>query len=354
LSNARNLANLKPSAAGLIEADDFDASAKNFFNMRNRVINGCCRVAQRGSVSLSGSNQFGQVDRMLGSLSGSGLGGTFIQQVDGLASGMTFKRGVKFNDISFTSGFITFRHRIEQLNTLDLSGQTITVSAKVYHDYGSSVNVSIGLRKPTAADNFTSTTTIGSDTAVSVSTGTTTVVSATYTLGSTDADNGLELVMYHASTTVSVKNFVIGDIEVQLGTEVGPFERRSYGTELSLCQRYFSSSFLVGTAPSGGQDYLKNAVAGGIGGAYAANAAYLENIKFPVSMRTTPTLTIYNTSLEATANRWQYFNGGSWVSFTTTGPQCMNQDYFNCAVSGSWSANVNYVWVGSWSASAEL
>jgi len=207
--------------------------------MRNRVINGCCRVAQRGSATLSGSNQYGQVDRMMGSLSGSGLAGTLIQQVDGLASGMTFKRGVKFNDVSFTSGFITLRHRIERLNTLDLSGQTITVSAKVYHDYGSSATVSLGLRKPTASDNFTSTTTIGSDGTTTVTTGTTTTISRTYTLGASDAENGLEIVIYHESRTVSVKNFVIGDIELQLGSVVGPFERRPYGTELALCQRYF-------------------------------------------------------------------------------------------------------------------
>lgn len=208
--------------------------------MRNRAINGCCRVVYSASVTLSGSNQYGPVEGMIGSLAGTGLGGTLIQQVAGLASGMTYKRGVKFNDISFTSGYAILRHRIEALNTLDLSGQTVTVSAKIYHDFGSSENFFIGLRKPSASDNFTSTSVITApDIATTVPTGTTTTISATLPLGATEADNGLEIVVYHNARTVSVKNVVVGDIELQLGSEVGPFERRSYATELALTQRYY-------------------------------------------------------------------------------------------------------------------
>lgn len=248
------------------------------FTMRNRVINGCCRVKQRASVSLSTSNQFGEVDRMMGSYV-NGSAGTFIQQVAGLASGMTFKRGVKFNDVTLSSGYITFRHRIEALNTLDLSGQTVTVSAKVYHDYGSTINVKIGLRKASASDNFSSTSAIGTDTTVAVATGTTTTVSGTYTLGSTDGDNGIEIVMYHDAASVTTKNFVIGDIELQLGTEVGPFERRSYGAELALCQRYC-------VVYGGSQPYEHI----GQGSAYSTSSAAID-IPLPVEMRTTPSIT---------------------------------------------------------------
>lgn len=244
--------------------------------MRNRVINGCCRVKQRASVSLTTSNQFGEVDRMMGSYV-NGSAGTFIQQVAGLASGMTFKRGVKFNDVTLSSGYITFRHRIEALNTLDLSGQTVTVSAKVYHDYGSSTNVKIGLRKPSASDNFASTSTIGTDATVAVDTGTTTVVSGTYTLGSTDADNGLEILMHHDAKSVTTKNFVIGDIQLTIGTEVEQMERRSYGTELMMCQRYFQVY---------GPYYLEAYASAG------STRALTQLVPLPVSMRATPTKAI--------------------------------------------------------------
>lgn len=267
--------------------------------MRNRVINGCCRVKQRSSVSLTTSNQFGEVDRMIGSYV-NGSAGTFIQQVAGLASGMTFKRGVKFNDITLSSGYITFRHRIEALNTLDLSGQTITVSAKVYHDYGSSANVTIGLRKPSASDNFASTSTVGTDNTVAVATGTTTVVSGTYTLGSTDADNGLEIVMYHDAKSVTIKNFVIGDIQLTLGTEVEPMERRSYGAELAMCQRYF---------------YKANGGSGVLEGAQGVTS--YTNWFLPTVMRATPTFTAGSsaqyTGITPYADRIYYYQNSSYA-----------------------------------------
>lgn len=266
------------------------------YTMRNRVINGCCRVKQRASVSLTTSNQFGEVDRMMGSYV-NGSAGTFIQQVAGLASGMTFKRGVKFNDVTLSSGYITFRHRIEALNTLDLSGQSVTVSAKIYHDYGSDTSVTIGLRKPSASDNFSSTSTIGSDTSKTISSGATTTISATYTLGSTDADNGLEIVLYHTAKSVTTKNFVIGDIQLTLGTEVEQMERRPYQTELALCQRY---SFVA----AGGS---------GIAGAAGTSTGVVQRFNLPVSMRSAPTATV-NTS-----GSWgitdDYFSGYTAASF---------------------------------------
>jgi len=202
--------------------------------MRNRVINGCCRVSQRSAVSLTTSNQFGVVDRMMGSYV-NGSAGTLTNT----SSIGTFKRGLEFYNVTLSSGYVTFRHRIEALNTLDLSGQTVTVSAKVLHNYGSTTDVKIGLRKPSASDNFASTSVIGTDATVAVATGTQTVVSATYNLGSTDADNGLEIVMYHDAVSVTTKSFAIGDIQLTLGSEVEQFERRPIGVEDLLCKRYF-------------------------------------------------------------------------------------------------------------------
>lgn len=251
--------------------------------MRNRVINGCCRVKQRSSVSLTTSNQFGEVDRMMGSYV-SGSAGTLTQVVGGNAAGMTFKRGVGFTGVTLSSGYITFRHRIEALNTLDLSGQTVTVSAKVYHDYGSTTNVKIGLRKASASDNFSSTSAIGTDTNVAVATATNTVVSGTYTLGSTDGDNGIEIVIYHDSASVTTKNFVIGDIQLTLGTEVEQMERRSYGAELMLCHRY---AYVASGDPTG-----MTTRADGTGG-----SAY-----FPQPMRATPTISSASFAMNGGSN----------------------------------------------------
>lgn len=249
--------------------------------MRNRVINGCCRVSQRSSVSLTTSNQFGGVDRMLGSYV-NGSAGTFVQDGSSYSAGMTFKRGARFQQVTLSSGYITFRHRIEALNTLDMSGQSVTVSAKIFHDYGSTTNFKIGLRKANASDNFSATTAIGTDTTAAVATNTNTVVSGTYTLGSTDADNGLEIVIYHDAASVTTKNVVIGDIQLTLGSEVEQMERRPIGVEDALCKRYYLKNKVEQNTTA---TYMIGVVASSTAGVRCA-------MSFPVAMRTAPTAAV--------------------------------------------------------------
>jgi len=70
--------------------------------------------------------------------------------------------------------------------------------------------------------------------------------------------------------------FYITGVQLEVGSVATPFERRDYGRELMLCQRYYYRN----TAPSGSQ----------YGSGYndsTANAFF--NIPFPVTMRTSPT-----------------------------------------------------------------
>ena len=50
----------------------------------------------------------------------------------------------------------------------------------------------------------------------------------------------------------SGKNFIIGNVQLEEGSVATPFEQRPYGLELSLCQRYYESSYSNGVAV----DYL--------------------------------------------------------------------------------------------------
>lgn len=254
------------------------------FTMRNRVINGCCRVAQRGSVSLSTTPQFGVVDRMLGSYV-NGSAGTLTQLSN--AGGMTYKRAVIFSGVTLTSGYIIFSHRIEALNTLDLSGQTVTVSAKIYHDYGTDENFFIGLRKPsTTIDTFSATSTITAvDIATTCPSGAVTTISATLPLGATEADLGLEVVIYHNARTTTTKNVAIGDIQLTLGSEVEQMERRSIGVEDALCKRYCID--------------FADTYAGCNGSGTFTSFRYA--LTLPVSMRVNPTVTFSNVTAGFTA-----------------------------------------------------
>ena len=78
--------------------------------------------------------------------------------------------------------------------------------------------------------------------------------------------------------------FYITGVQLEAGTVATPFERRSYGQELALCQRYFFAGDTGQTynpGPAGGNDFISVAV------------------HFPVQMRTAPTM-----------------SSGAWVGIT--------------------------------------
>jgi hypothetical protein len=74
-------------------------------------------------------------------------------------------------------------------------------------------------------------------------------------------------------------NFFITGVQLEVGSVATPFEHRSYGEELALCQRYYWN--------------LVNGTDNEIGiGAYQTSSELNNIIQFPVLMRTGPTLDI--------------------------------------------------------------
>ena len=156
----------------------------------------------------------------------------------------------------------------------------ITVSFKIAHDFGVSRTFTVSLAKANSLDNFGTVTAVSSPyttPAIASNITTPTVVVCQFTLGSTDASNGLLLQINDSSaTTVSAKNVLIGDIQLELGSVATPFEQRPYGMELALCQRYYQ---VLGRAYG-----------------FAINATQIYgNAYLPVSMRSLPTLLLLTT-----------------------------------------------------------
>lgn len=83
------------------------------------------------------------------------------------------------------------------------------------------------------------------------------------------------------NTTIEFNTGTVTDVRLELGTTATPFEHRPYGLELALCQRYYWDS---GSAVSGGYPRLN--------GYGAAGTAISANIKWPVQMRSAPTVTV--------------------------------------------------------------
>lgn len=206
----------------------------------NRVHNGDNRVQQRPTVTPTNAYQYGPADRHMIQISGgTSISGTInIGTVAGFSSGY----GYGVNTGSWTTGNFKYQHRIASANTYDLSSKTITVACKVWQTTGGARNFKIDLSKPTTTiDTFSAQTVLQTSAATSVPDTTVTQLSATFTLGSTDAALGLSITVYDsdAANTVATKYYMVGDLWCGIGSVAPAYEMRPYEFELDLCLAYY-------------------------------------------------------------------------------------------------------------------
>ena len=103
------------------------------------------------------------------------------------------------------------------------------------------------------------------------------------------------------------RTFFITGVQMEVGSQATPFEHRSFGEELALCQRYFNKTFPQGTTPAAGHDtfiyhHLED---------YTAGYAHLSH-SYPVEMRTTPSTVMYTTTDSSNGTGRVTFYDGAW------------------------------------------
>jgi hypothetical protein len=122
-------------------------------------------------------------------------------------------------------------------------------------------------------------------------------------------------------------NLSITDVQVEEGPVATPFERRSYGQELALCQRYYEV---------GDQPFLFMSGLSGVTAAYG-------DVRFATTKRAAPSIT---------CSGWQYFSGGANTGFTPTSITVLTGVFRYQGLSlSSWTG---WAGAGTWTASAEL
>jgi hypothetical protein len=216
-----------------------------YTGFKNRIINGGAAIAQRGNVNVNqAAVAYGGADRIIGYPNYAGGGTATLSQAAVTWSTSGFAQG--YTAASATgAGQVLFIHRIETNNCFDLIGNTVTVSFKVAHDFGSACNVQVQLRRPSTTNNdFSSQTTVQEFVTIgSVPSGTSSGTYLTFTsntLTSTDVSKGLQVtVAINTGATYSSKNFYISDWQLEKGSTATAFDYRPFGTELQLCQRYY-------------------------------------------------------------------------------------------------------------------
>jgi len=248
------------------------AMASSF--LRNRIINGGMFVSQRATSATvtagtgvpTASTGYPCVDRFFVYSTGANVtaaqvaatGATpFLLRISGAASVTAIGVG----------------QRIETNNSIDLAGQTCTLSVELANSLLTTVTWTASYANTT--DTFG---TIGTPTKTQIATGTFTVTS-TLTRYSVNiavpsaATTGIEILFTVGAQTSGTWD--IDNVQFEPGTVATPFERRQYGQELSLCQRYYNTT---SATIWGGQSFA---------GQYVTWSSY-----FPVTMRSTPTVSI--------------------------------------------------------------
>jgi hypothetical protein len=284
--------------------------------LRNRIINGNMYIAQRATSATvtagtgvpTASTGYPAVDRFFAYSTGANV---TAAQVSGSGSNRNLFRITGAASVTA----VGVGQRIEALNSYDLAGQTCTLSVDLANSLLTTVTWTANYA--TTTDTFG---TIGTPTKTQIATGTFTVTS-TLTRYSVNisvpaaATTGVEILLTVGAQTSGTWD--IGNMQFEAGSAATPFERRQYGQELALCQRYYQVGFAAGRL------------------SIAATEGW--PIQYKVTMRATPTITF----------------GTAYSSFgLSTGPLADNADTngFTMRISGSG----DHGWTGPYSAAIEL
>jgi len=287
--------------------------------LRNRIINGDMRIDQRNagaSVTINTLSGSYTLDRWFAT--GKASAGVFtVQRLSASAPAGFTNYLACTTTTSATPGSTdayVIGQFIEGFNVADLawgsaSAQTVTLSFRVYSSltgtFGGSVannaanrcypfSFSIG-----SANTWTTiSVTIPGDTSGTWTTDNTAGLKLYLDLGSGSSLRGTAGAWgstFYTGVTSAVNvistngaTFYITGVQLEVGTAATPFERRQYGQELALCQRYYFKTFAQGTAP------VQNVSANNLL-LTSGTSNYISGIVFPVAMRTAPsTITTYN------------------------------------------------------------
>ena len=325
MSNARNLANLLGTDTQIQTADIADAA---FQANKNLIINGAMTVAQRNAGPTAIGSGYYTLDRFQTSKNNDGAF-TNEQSTDHPnGAGNSLKWAVTTADTSVAAGqFLFFSQKIEAQDLQHLlygtsSAKSLTLSFWVKSNKTGTYTIFVRKLDSTAY-HFVHEYTISSantwekkEITISPTAGSTSFI--TSAAGVIDNDNGTGLQIgwnlafgstyngatnnawssnaNHYATSNQVNwmdstsnTFYLTEVQLEVGSQATPFEHRSYGDELARCQRYYCKTYDDGVNPG---TVTTN---GNVMNSLDATQNYAKATwDFPITMRTAPTIVLYN------------------------------------------------------------
>ena len=307
----------------LPEASGGTGTSTGYYGFKNRIINGAMMIDQRNAGAsvnnVAITNTF-PVDRFA-------IYGDVAARVSGqrsTAAPAGFVNSVLLTSLAATTAgaddFYGFRHNIEGFNVADLgwgtvNAQPITLSFWVRSSLTGTFSVSFSNNAATRAyaANYVisvsntweqKTVTIAGDTSGTWTTDNTNGIGLWWDLGSGSnraitggSWTGTFGVKTSGSTNLIATNgatFYITGVQLEKGSNATSFDYRPYGTELSLCQRYYektySQSVVPGTASASGYVFVGSPTAG-----LTTTTGYIVgSSRFVVTKRAAPTILLYD------------------------------------------------------------
>lgn len=299
---------------------------------KNRIINGDCRVAQRGtSVTVVAGSAYGGPDRYIGINNGT-TGGTFTQNYTTFSNAGVTYPCISHNTVTAPTNLVSgnffggITQVIEGYNCFDLLGSPVTVSFLFVANV--SGTFSVALRDGTGSRSYVSTFThsAGNVTPVTVSIPAiplSATVPNSASAGLILSIGGLSFGTYQApslnawntgnyvgASTNTIwatgTNYIAAtNIQLEAGTVATPFERLNITTQIAQCQRYYRNQ---------GVNYTMYQTSGNGFGVQCPH---------PVIMRTTPTvvftpITVSNVTGVGIGADTTTFNQGGYATGTGT------------------------------------
>jgi hypothetical protein len=285
------------------------ASPPNSMGFRNRIINGSMVIDQRNAgASVTPANGAYTLDRWI---YGSTQASKFtVQQTTTAPAGFNYSLKMTVaSAVTIGAGDIFgIDQRIEGFNIADLGwgtadAKTVTISFWVQSSLtgtfgGSVLNGTFNRSYPftftiSAANTWEQKTiTVTGDTSGTWNTTNNTGIRLLFSMGSgstysgtAGAWSGSGLTSATGATSVVGTNgatFYITGVQLEAGTVASPFERRDYGRELMMCQRYY---YVSGPSNSEGAQFVGAPISGAL-------SISIGQGRFPVSMRAAPTVAL--------------------------------------------------------------
>ena len=306
------------NAKGQVTSTGTAAITSGLTGFRNRIINGDMRIDQRNAgASVTpdnnvytldrwnfGLNQASKLTAQRSTLAPSGFTNSLL--ITSLSSysvlaGDYFhlKQGIEgFNISDFAWGTssaktVTLSFWVRSSLTGTFSGALVNNSVNRSYVYTYSVSSANTWEYKTVTISGETSGTWATDNGIGIiltwsmgtgSTNTTSTTGSWTSSGNLSATGSTSLVGTNGAT------FYITGVQLEVGTTATDFERRPYGTELALCQRYYWKSFRQSVVPSdSSNDYLGAIGFNHINGNIGQGMCY-----FPSTMRAAPTITLFN------------------------------------------------------------